>query len=161
MADPAADGSLAARLTRLEDVEAIRALKMRYARYADAGYDADGIASLFMDDGVWDGGAVFGRAEGVDAIREFFAGAPGRIPWSLHYVLAPEIEVADDGRSATGSWYLWQPCIRRSSSGAERPAWLVGTYADRYVKVDGQWRFQHLSVDARWLDHPPPSPPPS
>jgi uncharacterized protein (TIGR02246 family) len=142
------------RLARLEDLDAIRALKGRYARFADAGYDADGIASLFVPDGVWDGGSLFGRAEGVDAIRAHFAGASARIPWALHYVIAPEIEVAGDGRSATGSWYLWQPCTRRSSSGEERPAWLAGTYADRYVKVDGRWLFEHLRVDARWLDGP-------
>ena len=142
------------RLARLEDLDAIRSLKARYARFADAGYDAEGIASLFVADGVWDGGALFGRAEGVDAIRAHFVGASARIPWALHYVIAPEIEVADDGCSATGSWYLWQPCTRRSSSGADRAAWLAGTYADRYVKVEGRWLFEHLRVDARWLDGP-------
>jgi hypothetical protein len=150
-------GDQGRRLTRMEDIEAIRVLKGRYARFADAGYDAEGIASLFVPHGVWDGGRLFGRAEGADAIRAHFVDAPQRIPWSLHYVLAPVIDVADDGRSATGSWYLWQPCVRRSSKGEERPAWLAGTYYDRYVKVDGRWLFEHLRVDARWLDNPPPS----
>ena len=54
-------------LQRLVDIEAIRALKVRYARYADAGYDADGLASLFTEDGVWDSGALFGRCVGRDA----------------------------------------------------------------------------------------------
>ncbi len=40
------------RLQSLEDQEAIRRLKMHYARFCDAGYDPDGIASLFMEDGV-------------------------------------------------------------------------------------------------------------
>jgi hypothetical protein len=149
------------RLARLEDLDAIRALKMRYARYCDAGYDAPGIASLFVPHGVWDGGPLFGRAEGVDAIRAHFEAAPQRIPWSLHYILAPIIEVAEDGRSATGSWYLWQPCVRRSSKGEDRQAWLAGTYADRYAKVDGRWLFEYVTVEARWLDGPPPSPPPA
>jgi hypothetical protein len=148
---------LAARLNRLEDLEAIRALKMRYARFCDDGYDAGGIASLFVPDGVWDGGPLFGRPEGIDAIRQHFSAASGRIPWSLHYILAPEIEVDPDGNRARGTWYLWQPCIRRSRDGTDRQAWLAGTYRDRYVKRDGRWLFEQVVVDARWLDAAPPT----
>ena len=53
---PQADaGRLAAieqRLRALEDAEAIRNLKARYAAYCDAQYDCDGIAALFTEDGV-------------------------------------------------------------------------------------------------------------
>src|SRR4051812_7805972 len=111
-------------LQHLLDLEAIRALKVRYARYADAGYDADGLASLFTDDGVWDGGRLFGRAEGRDAIRAHFVSAPSRVTWALHYVLCPEITIAPDGTSAEGTWYLWQPCTalrRRGSAPGEDP----------------------------------------
>lgn len=145
---------VATRLARLEDLEAIRSLKMRYARFCDNGYDPSGIASLFVPDGVWDGGRLFGRPQGTEAIREHFRGAPGRIPWSLHYILAPEIEIDPDGSHATGTWYLWQPCIRRSRDGTDHQAWLAGTYRDRYVKVDGRWLFEEVVVDARWLDGP-------
>ena len=149
---------IAARLADLEDMESIRALKIRYARYCDDGYDPEGIASLFVADGVWDGGELFGRCEGVDAIREHFRGAPSRIPWALHFTLAPEITLqgpAGPSRRAQGSWYLWQPCTRRSADGTERQAWLAGTYQDSYVELNGAWRFQTVIVRARWLVAPP------
>ncbi len=139
------------RIERLEDVEAIKRLKARYARYCDAGYDPEGIASLFVPEGVWDGGELFGRAEGVEQIKEHFRGAPSRIPWALHFPLVPDIEVAEDGTTATGTWYLWQPCTVNRRTGPV-PAWLVGTYRDRYVKVEGEWRFSELRVDGRWLE---------
>ena len=155
-----ADDDLVARVADLEDLEAIRALKARYARFCDNGYDPDGIASLFVEGGVWDGGALFGRRKGLDVIREHFTGAPARIPWALHFTLVPEITLEGPPgpeRRASGTWYLWQPCTRRSSSGTEWQAWLTGTYADTYVKAGGVWKFETVTVDARWLSGPPPA----
>ncbi len=40
----------------LFDIEQIKQLKHRYCAYCDEQYDPDGIASLFTEDGVWDGG---------------------------------------------------------------------------------------------------------
>ena len=139
----------------MEAEAAIVRLKAEYARFADDGYDADGIAGLFVDDGVWDGGDLFGRAEGVESIRRHFAQASERIPWALHFVLNPIIDVGADGRSATGSWYLWQPCVRRRSTGLV-PSWLAGTYADTYELTEDRWRFRNVVVRARWLEGPPP-----
>jgi SnoaL-like domain len=108
-----------------------------------------------VDDGVWDGGDLFGRTEGVEAIRRHFAQATDRIPWALHFVLNPIIDVGADGRSATGSWYLWQPCVRRRSIGLVS-SWLAGTYADTCELTEDAWRFRNVVVRARWLEGPPP-----
>ena len=146
-------------VARFEDLEAIKALKIRYARYCDAGYDPEGIASLFVPDGVWDGGELFGRHEGVDAIREHFRSASSRIPWALHFTLSPEIELegaTGRNRRAHGTWYLWQPCVLRSARGTDREAYLTGTYSDTYVKAEGIWRFETVLVKARWFSGPPP-----
>jgi ketosteroid isomerase-like protein len=143
-----------ARLPPIDDEREITRLKASYARACDDGYDADRIAGLFTPDGVWDGGELFGRAEGANAIRAHFAGAAQRIPWSLHFTLNPLIDVAPDGETATGSWYLWQPCIRQRSS-AGVLSWLAGTYADTYVRTKDGWRFRAVTVVARWLDGPP------
>src|SRR5690554_1810213 len=62
------------KLQWLYDVEQIKQLKHRYCAYCDEAYDPDGIAALFVEDGVWDGGP-FGRYEGRAAIHAFFAGA--------------------------------------------------------------------------------------
>ena len=56
------------RVRALEDIEAIKQLKYRYADACDRGYDADALADLFTEDAVWDGG-LFGRYEGREAIR--------------------------------------------------------------------------------------------
>jgi hypothetical protein len=145
---------MADELQRLVDLEAIRALKVRYARYADDSYDADGLASLFTEDGVWDSGKLFGRAEGREGIRAHFSNATSRVTWALHYVLCPEITIAPDGQTAEGTWYLWQPCtaVRR---GVPTPSFLAGTYHETYAKVDGRWYFRTLELDARWLEAPP------
>jgi hypothetical protein len=48
--DPSRLERIERRLQVLEDAEAIRNLKARYAALCDNQYDADGIASLFTDD---------------------------------------------------------------------------------------------------------------
>ncbi len=133
--------SVEERLQQLEDVEAIRRLKLRYARFCDAGYDAGGIASLFAEDGVWDGRPTFGKAEGRAKIERFFAGASEALTYARHYIVAPLIDVAADGRSATGSWYLIQPATLRG-----QPVWLAGSYDDAYVKREGEWLFRSVRV---------------
>jgi hypothetical protein len=139
---------LEARLSRLEAAEAIRQLKARYADVCDTGYDPARMEPLFTRDAVWDGGERFGRYEGIDAIRGFFAGVSSQITWALHYMVAPLIEVADDARTATGSWYLWQPCTVVGPDGPQA-VWLTGRYADRYRLLDGTWRFSEVTLDVQ------------
>ena len=59
------------RLQALEDAEAIRNLKARYAALCDQQYDADRIAMLFTEDALWESPGL-GRFEGREAIRNFF-----------------------------------------------------------------------------------------
>ena len=92
------------RLRVLEDIEAIKKLKARYCAYCDNNYDADGIAALFTEDAVWDGGN-FGRYEGREAIRTFFRGAPRIFPFAIHQVMNPIIEV--EGEQAKGQLLPW------------------------------------------------------
>ena len=58
------------RVQALEDVNAIRHLKARYAAYCDDQYNPDGIAALFTEDAVWESQGL-GRFEGREAIRAF------------------------------------------------------------------------------------------
>ena len=48
-------GELESRIRVVEDTDAIRNLKARYAELWDDDYNPDGIASLFVVDGVWGG----------------------------------------------------------------------------------------------------------
>ena len=71
------------RLQALEDSEAIRNLKARYAALCDNQYDCDGIAALFTEDAVWESPAL-GRFEGREAIRGFFREASGIFSFAIH-----------------------------------------------------------------------------
>src|SRR6266436_467412 len=121
---------------QLEDIEAIKILKARYGYYCDDSYDPDGISSLFVEDGVWDGGQ-FGRYEGRNAIHDFFRDlARDKIGFAMHLFMNPLIEVSGD--TAQGHWYLLCPltlhegnqatwCAGRYRTPDWRPAGLTGT----------------------------------
>ena len=132
---------LARRMQVLEDIEAIKKLKARYCAYCDQNYDADGLASLFTADAVWDGGEILGRSAGREAIRQFFQGSSQRLPFAIHHVTNPIIDVQGD--TATGQWYLFQPCTRADSNQA---VWLAARYNETYVRVDGTWKFQRMQI---------------
>jgi len=132
---------LARRIQVLEDIEAIKKLKARYCAYCDNNYDADGLASLFTEDAIWDGGERLGRSAGREAIRSFFQGSPKRLPFAIHHVTNPFIEVQGD--TATGRWYLFQPCTRAAEN---RAVWLAARYEEEYVRVGGEWKFRHMRI---------------
>ncbi len=135
------------RLQRLEDVEAIKALKAEYCAYCDDHYNPDGIASLFVPQGVWDGGFM-GRFEGVDAIREHFSGVSSIMGFAIHYVTNPLITITDDDPdAATGQWYLWQPCTQTTRR--ETALWLAARYQETYAKTDLGWRFVEMIIYPR------------
>ncbi len=144
------DRETAARLDRLEATEAIKELKARYADVCDTGYDPVRMRPFFTDDAVWDGGPRFGRHEGVDAVCEFFAGVSNLITWALHYMIAPIIDVSDDGLTATGSWYLLEPCTIATDDGP-RAMVITGRYADRYRKEGGAWKFSEVVLDCQTI----------
>jgi SnoaL-like domain len=146
------------RLDRLESEREIHALVHRYAELCDAAYDPDGLAALFTEDAKWssrtrDGSVDFGQYEGREAIRAFFAGASKDLgPMTLHYLLEPRIELADDGVSATGVCYLLAVLDQRPASSApgsaERERVLLGgVYAHRFRRVDGRWLISGSACD--------------
>ena len=59
---------LESRVRTLEDTDAIRNLKARYAELCDDNYNPDGIAELFVEDAVWESGPL-GRFEGLSLIH--------------------------------------------------------------------------------------------
>src|SRR5215510_11082157 len=83
------------RVQALEDVNAIRHLKARYAAYCDDQYNPDGLAALFTEDAVWESQGL-GRFEGREAIRAFFRGASQLFTFAIHYSLNGQIDVQGD-----------------------------------------------------------------
>ncbi len=137
--------TLEQRITRLEDIEAIKQLKARYCDICDDMHNPDRIASVFAPDAIWES-ADFGKAEGHAAIRELFTGFKKTFSFSQHNLMNPIIEV--DGNRATGVWYMMGPWTY-TDSGDEK--WFALRYEDDYVKIDGEWKYQHLRVALRMV----------
>lgn len=146
MTESASMAEVVARLTRLEDIKAIEELKYTYAGFCDAGYNPEGIANLFVEDGRWvvdgEGATLTGREE----IKAHFAALSERITWALHYMIAPNIQIDPFGDRATGTFYLLCLCtIERTDDANEKDAVILTiNYRDTFVKRDGKWYFEEL-----------------
>ena len=135
------------RVAHLEDLEAIRSLKIQYGRYCDPTHNLDGMMALFTEDAIFDIGEEYGSYSGHDEIRAFLEGADDIMLWAIHYMLAPQIELAEDGQSAHGTWYLWQLGTMPNPDGDGRePVWIAGVYHDDLVKIGGKWRFSKVAL---------------
>ncbi len=144
-----------ARLGALEDREAIRQLRYRYA-YAMDEQDWDRFLSLFTDDAT----IRFPQAaldqepiEGQAALAEFCRGLDGR-PFTAHMMHNGELTL--DGDRATGRWYFEVPEVLEDGSAV----WVQGRYEDEYERVDGEWKFAtvafhfnyNVDYDEGWQD---------
>jgi ketosteroid isomerase-like protein len=152
--------ALEERIGRLEDIEAIRALKARYAQLCDGGYDADALAGLFVEGASWESNA-FGAYHGRDEIRRFFAGISEDIVWAVHFMVCPVVEIGADAMTATGSWYLLELATMTRPGGRDAVV-MTGRYDDAFVREGDEWRFQQIRVhfhqvsnwDRGWVDQP-------
>jgi hypothetical protein len=133
------------RLTRLEDIEAIKQLKARYCEICDDDHNPERITSVFAEDGIWES-AEFGTGRGHAEIRKLFQGFQKLIEFSQHNVMNPIIEVHGD--RATGEWYFMGPFKFRQG---EQARWIALQYKDEYVKLNGQWKYKHLRINLRML----------
>ena len=118
------------RVQALEDVNAIRHLKARYAAYCDDQYNPDSIAALFTEDAVWESQGL-GRFEGRDAIREFFRGASQLFPFAIHYSLNGQIDVQGDHRPGA------VVSLHALHAGRGQPGHVAGRYRSRGVCPGG------------------------
>ena len=116
------------RLGVLEDIQEIKRLKASYCAFCDNSYDADGLSSLFAENGVMDDGWR-GGAEGREEIRKFFIKAGPRVPFARHMVMNPIIEVAGD--EAKGTWYLFEACTYLEGN---RAVWGSARYDEELRK---------------------------
>jgi hypothetical protein len=130
-------------IQRLADIEDIKQLKARYAAACDDDYNPDKLAPMFAEDAIWDG-SILGYAAGREAIHAFFSASKDLVPFAVHQVSNPLIEI--DGDTATGQWYLWQPMVFQGAA-----LWLSATYADEYVRQNGKWLYQNLKLNIRML----------
>lgn len=120
------------RVSRLEDIEAIKQLKARCSALVDRD-DAEGFADLFTDDGVFAG--AFQSLEGREALLgvKFW-------PFMVHYVGNPIIVVERD--EGYGKWYFLRPYTDHEG----QACWAGGRYDDHYVRRDGAWKFRKVAI---------------
>ena len=138
-----ATSELEQRITRLEDIEAIKQLKARYCEICDDMHNPDRVTSVFVEDAIWES-PDFGKAEGHAAIRELFRKFQNLFSFSQHNIMNPIIEV--NGDRATGVWYIMGPWTYAESDDEK---WLALRYDDDYVKINGEWKYRHLRVVLR------------
>lgn len=144
------------RIQVLEDLEAIKKLKARYAQLCDDKYHAgvvkgkedleliaNEIAKLFTEDAVWDGGKEFGICKGRKEIYEHFRQAG--LKFAVHYFVMPHITV--EGNKARGRWYLWQAATMRDDT----PVWQAAFEDDEYVKINGRWLQNYMKLTILFL----------
>lgn len=136
--------TLEQRVQELEDIRACEQLMFQYEHYLDIGYDGDGIASLFVEDGLWEIKGCGGTAKGHEAIKNHAKNLGAAISWGQHNMMTPMITVAEDGQSARGTFCLI--CmITMTENDVEDAYILIGKYDNKYVKVDGKWYFEELT----------------
>jgi hypothetical protein len=140
---------IAQRLAMLEDREALRTLKYRYAEAVDrcvadpTQTTAAAVAEMFTADGHADFGQ-FGQYDGRDGIATFFQTVlPTVTAWTRHYMHNPILQL--DGDRATGRWYAVAESLMRAALEAG-PQTLYVRYEDTYVKTEHGWRLQTVIV---------------
>lgn len=121
------------------DIEAVRVLVVAYAERLDAG-DLDGVAYLFVDAVVRSSANGTVRA-GRDAVRRMYDPViiyEDGTPRTQHLLGNLAVRVDREAATAT-SGCTFTVLQARPRQGLE-PV-LCGRYDDRFVRVDGRWRF--------------------
>ena len=147
--------SLEARIQDLEAIEAIKRLKARYW-YACDHKDVEQVRDCFMDgpvesDYAGSTGKVNHRDE-LYAVFEKVACKPQIV--ELHHGGPPRIELIDE-KSARGVWSLYYHLMDTERQTVHH---VGGYYHDEYALIDGGWkirktRFEVVSaVGYRWKD---------
>lgn len=131
---------LAARIQRLEDLEAIKQLKALYCEICDDDHNPDRIVTIFTEDGIWEGKGI-ANAKGHAEIRALFENFQKMMSFSQHMTMNPRIEV--DGDTASGTWYFFGPFAFRENNQAK---WQATRYHEKYARTDEGWKIQHLKI---------------
>lgn len=127
---------LQARVQKLEDLEAIRALKARYLFACDR-KDPAGMRTCFADGPVHIDYGVVGTFDNADALVKVYTDiACHDYMVELHHGANPQIEVLDEAR-ARGVWSLHYFLINTQ---ARTLSQLAGYYEDEYRKTAAGWK---------------------
>ncbi|GEL17244.1 nuclear transport factor 2 family protein [Pseudonocardia asaccharolytica] len=117
-----------------EDRQLIIELLARYSWAFDAG-DADGVATLFTENGVFHGSS--GPIEGRSALREFVKRAKANAAeCSMQHWVGNTVLTRTEGNAVRARSYLTVVLV-----GEHAEVRAAGEYDDLLVKESGEWRF--------------------
>jgi hypothetical protein len=137
---------------RLKNLEAIRTLIAKYALAADAYSPPDMMRPLFSrSSAAWHCDALGAHYEGLDAVTRGLAQVREHaVRWTMHFNVAPLIEVSEEGSTGAASWYLWE-LARTRLQGATEPqnTWIAGAYQATVLLEEELWRFGRMELDLR------------
>lgn len=133
-------------MSELFEIEQIKKLKHRYFRHLDC-KQFSAMLDLFADESSTSYDSGRHSYQGKEAIREFFDTAMSN-PKILHQHQGhhPEIELTSE-TTATGVWYMDDTVHILEHNMKVRGN---GVYWDEYVKVGGEWKFQHTGYERLW-----------
>jgi hypothetical protein len=133
-------------VTLLEDVQEIENLQKLYGYYFDYTMYTE-VIDLFSEntDSVEvSGHGVFRGKKGAKRMYNAMLGRkhPGLTFFEIMQSQGV-VEVAPDGKTATGRWYT--PSFEsRPVGGTQRQTWQFGVYDNEYIKENGKWYFKKL-----------------
>lgn len=131
-----------------EEIESIKRLKYRYTRLFDS-KQWEALTQLFAEDctSAYDNGRF--AYQGREAVLAFLVKPMvlAKQRYSKHHVHQPEIDLLDENH-ARGIWYLDDKVLDYKLGTI-----VTGTaiYYDRYTKIDGEWRIQHIGYQRIWM----------
>ncbi|NLV78637.1 MAG: nuclear transport factor 2 family protein [Rhodococcus sp.] len=130
----------------LAAVEQIARVKFRYARALDTKSWSE-LADTLIPEAT----AVYGEHlsfESRDVFVNFLENTLGVHMITEHHCSHPEIDLSDDGRTATGTWLLADTVIVPEDGMVLRGS---AHYHDRYVLCeDDRWRIAHTGYERNW-----------
>lgn len=133
------------KITRLEDIEAIKILTRAYGYFIDKGM-WDHVVDLFADESTVEieAGGIFIGKKGADMLfrKKFGKGEIGFKDGVLfnHPQFQGIVTIDPDGINAKGRWRT----LAQVSWHGERAYWNEGTYENEYIKIEGIWQYKKL-----------------
>jgi hypothetical protein len=146
-------GTVSDRLQALLDVEEIRNLRILYSHHLD-GNRLKSFDEVFTQDAVIE--TTMGLSRGLDQIRVGLASAiklydrdhKGNYPF-LHSITNHWVKLTG-ADTAEGRCYLLD--FETASKPDPNPLFLLGIYADAYVRTELGWRIQCSRLELMWPD---------
>jgi hypothetical protein len=84
---------------------------------------------------------------GKDVVVDMWNKAMNGFDFVVQLVYQGTLEI--DGASATGRWYLAE---HLRPQGSQSGRFNIGTYADKYLRVDGNWLFTRRTYNILYND---------